>query len=368
MRTQRPHTDRTTAVIEAVTERAADALAWRVRLAQMRRREKHPLARLGLDIIISAQSEIIESHTSAALERLTHAVAPDWWWTPAVKARSGIGLTGHVVAAEGRLVWVQADNSWHGQADDADLAARSLQDLASPRAMQATSIVCVAGEGFEPRSVVASSGRRVGIAPAERLADMVYSDLEGFGSYNPDAHPRLSRRLYGAQRAASQSAGAMLNLATELDHRRWVVAHGLRLRGLDWPISVIAAGPTGIYICEPHGIDHYRAATAALEGAWHLAQISDGLDLDVVPVVLCDPHENPHQLLVDGEQRVWALPLHQAAGLIEHADRRGLRPSQIRRIRRPAPGWEYRVDVTEDGWAFEISYDFEVHDRGNPRL
>jgi hypothetical protein len=67
-----------------------------------------------------------------------------------------------------------------------------------------------------------------------------------------------------------------MNLATGLDPRRWVVAHGVRLRGLDWPISAIAAGPTGIYICEPHGIDRYRAAVAALEGAAHLAQISDG--------------------------------------------------------------------------------------------
>jgi len=368
MRAHNPHSDGITATIDAAAEWAADTLGRRVRLAQMRRREKHPLARLGLDIIISAQSEIIESHTSTALKRLTDAVTPDWWWAPAVKARSEIGLTGQVVAADGRLVWVQTDNSWHGQADDADLAAHSLLDLARSGGMKAASIVCVAGENLEPGWVVASSGRRVGVAPAERLADMVYRDLKGFNSYDPDAHPRLSRALYGTRQTASQHAGAMMNLATGLDPRRWVVAQGVRLRGLDWPISAIAAGPTGIYICEPHGIDSYRAAVAALKGAAHLAQISDGLDLNVVPVVLCDPHENPHQLLVDGKQRVWALPLQRANSLIEQADRRGLRPSQIRRIRRPAPGWEYRVDATEDGWAFEVRYDFEVHDRGNVRL
>jgi len=184
MRAHNPHTDGITATIDAVAEWAADTFARRVRLAQMRRREKHPLMRLGLDIIISAQSEIIESHTSAALERLTDAVTPDWWWAPAMKARSEIGLTGQVVAADGRLVWVQTDNSWHGQADDADLAAHSLLDLTCSGGMQATSIVCIASED-EPGWVVASSGRRVGICSAERLTDMVYRNLKGFGSYDP---------------------------------------------------------------------------------------------------------------------------------------------------------------------------------------
>jgi hypothetical protein len=73
MRAHNPHTNGITAAIDAVAERTADIFAGRIRLAKMRRREKHPLARLGLDIIISAQSEIIESHTSAALERLTDA-------------------------------------------------------------------------------------------------------------------------------------------------------------------------------------------------------------------------------------------------------------------------------------------------------
>jgi hypothetical protein len=84
---------------------------------------------------------------------------------------------------------------------------------------------------------------------------------------------------------------------------------------------------------------------------------------DVIPVVLCEPAVEAHQLELADGQRAWALPLDRAAAYIREADRAGLRRHQLRRLRNPAPGWEYRTTSNADGWSYEIRYDLWRHDR-----
>jgi hypothetical protein len=356
--------DRFSAAIDSIAERTIDAVLRHARRRLARRRERNPLARVGLDIISSARAEIIESETRDALGRLTDAVASAWWMASPVGARYTSGPTGHVVAAGGHLVWIQTDQGWRGQIDAADLAGQSLLDLAGKQDLQAKSIVCVPDEPLQPGWSTASSGRRVGVTPTDQLADMVHHELKGCGPYDPDLHPQLSRIIYSAQRVAAQRDAAMLTLATELDPCRWVVAHRVRLHGLERPIGVLAAGTTGIYVCEPQGIDRCRAASAALEGAAHLARINAGLTADVIPVVLCDRDEHPHQLQISDGQRAWALPVGRAVALIEQAHHRGLSSAQITRTRRPAPGWEYTTESDGDGWTYRVRYDHARHDPG----
>ncbi len=363
MRSRQQPTDRISAAIDSLAESATDALVSYARRGLARRRERNPLARLGLDIITSARSEIIENDTCDALERLTDTVAPDWWGARAVRARYTTGPAGHVVAAGGRLVWIETHNGWHNTIDAADLAGQSMLDLAGADALQVTSIVCVADEPLQPGWRTASSGRRVGVTPTDRLADMVHHELEGHGPYDPDLHPQLSRALYNAQQVAAQRDTAMLELATGLDPRHWVIAHDVRPHGLKRQIGILVAGATGIYVCESQGIDSYRAASTALEGAAHLARMSAGLTADVIPVVLCDEDQHPHQLQIAGGQRALALPVGHTVALIAQAQYRGLSPAQIKRTRRPAPGWEYTTESDGDSWTYRVRYDYARHDR-----
>lgn len=363
MRAYQQPADGLSAAIDSLAERAIGALARHARRGLMRKRERNPLGRLGLDIILSTRSEIIESDTCDALGRLTDAIAPGWWIARTVRARYPMCPAGHVVAADGRIVWIQTDNGWHGQTDAADLAGQSILALAGKRSLQVASIVCVTNEPLQPGWRTASSGRPVGVTSTDQLADMVHHELQGYGPYEPDLHPQISRALYSAQRVEAQRETAMLELATGLDPRRWMVAHGVRLHGLERQISVLAAGTTGIYACEPQGIDSHRAASAALEGAAHLARISAGLTADVIPVVLCDRDEPAHQLRTSDGQHAWALPIKHANALIAQTHYRGLSPAQIRRIRRPAPGWEYATESDPEGWTYRIRYDYARHDR-----
>jgi hypothetical protein len=354
--------DPITAAIDLLAERATDALASNFRRTRMRLRERDPAARLGLDIILGAQREMIDARAHETLERIPAVAVGKWWLAPGVRFAASDD-SAHVVAADGRIALIQTCCRWNERLEDADLSASSLLALADDDGLDVVAIVSVADEQLEPGWARAASGRPIAVTPTDRLADVVDRNLDGLGAYEPDLHPRLSGTLHGACVCEHQRAAALTSLAGELDPKRWLIAHGVRLPGLRWPIGVLVAGPTGIYACEAAGIDPHRAATAATSAARHLARIGRGMPADVIPVVLCEPAVEAHQLgLADG-RRAWGLALDRAATHIREADRAGLRGHQLRRLRKPAPGWEYRIAATDAGLAYEIRYDFSRHDR-----
>jgi hypothetical protein len=189
-----------------------------------------------------------------------------------------------------------------------------------------------------------------------QLANTVLGELHGRAAYDPERNPRLSRALHAARRCAQQREEAVARLMDELDDG-WLIAAGVRVPGLGRPIGVLAAGPTGVFVCEPAGIDPHNAASEAIAAACHLARISSGMGAHVTPVVLCDPTARPHQLELGDGTRAWALPVDRAAELMVSVQRAGVRGRQLRHLRRPAPGWEYRVARSAGGWACEVRYD-----------
>jgi hypothetical protein len=354
--------DPITAAIDALADRAADALSKSARTARIHLRERHPLARLGLDIILSAQHEMINTRAYEALQRIPEVASGDWWLARDVRA-PGTRDTVHVVAAAGRVAAIQVRRDWLGQLEQADLSATSLLAYAGPEELEIVAIVAAADQQADPGRALAASGHTVAITSTERLVETIVRELDGSPDYDPQTHPRLSCALHNARRRAQQRAAAMTYLACGLDQRRWLLAHGVRLPGLAWPIGVLVAGATGIYVCEAAGIDSQQAATDAINAARHLALVSRGICVQVIPVVLCDPDVDPHQLELGDGRRAWGLPLDRAATLIQQADRAGLRGRQLRRLRRPAPGWEYRIAANDNGWAYEIRYDLSRHER-----
>lgn len=357
--------DPITAAIDLLAERATDALASNFRRTRTRLRERDPVARLGLDIILGAQCEMIATRALETLERIPSVVAGKWWLAPGVRFDGG-GESAHVVAAGGRIAVIQARYAWNGRLADVDLGASSLLALADDEELDVVAIVSVADEQLEPgMRARAASGRPIAVTPTERLAEIVERDLDGLATYNPGLHPRLSRALHGARVREQQRAAALTTLVDELEPKRWLIAHGVRLPGLRRPIGVLVAGPTGIYVCEAAGIDPHRAATDATSAARHLARNGRGMRADVIPVVLSEPAVDAHQLELADGQRAWVLPLDRAATHIRAADRAGLRRHHLRRLRKPAPGWEYQIAPTEAGWSYEyeIRYDFSRHDR-----
>jgi len=355
--------DPITVAIDLLAERATDALASHFRRARMRLRERDPVARLGLDIILGAQREMIAARAIETLERIPAVAAGKWWLAPGVRL-AGTGDSPHVVAAGGRIVLIHTRYAWNGRVEDADLGASSLLALADEEELDVVAVVSVADDQIKPGWAIAASGRPIAVTPTERLAEIVDRDLGELGAYDPDLTPRLSRALHGARVREHQRAAALTLLAGELEPKRWVIAHGVRLPGLRWPIGVLLVGPTGIYVCEAAGIDPHRAATDATSAARHLARNGRGMRADVIPVVLCEPAVEAHQLELANGGRAWALPLDRAATNIRKADRAGLRRHHVRRLRKPAPGWEYRIAATGAGcWAYEIRYDLWRHDR-----
>ena len=357
--------DPITAVIDLLAERATDALASNFRRARMRLRERDPVARLGLDIILGAQREMIDTRALETLERISAVLAGKWWLAPGVRLDDG-GDGAHVVAAGGRIALIQVRYAWNGRLEEADLGASSLLALVDEEDLDVVAIVSVADEQLEPGiRARGASGRPIAVTPTERLAEIVEGDLDGLAAYDPGLQPRLSRVLHSARVCEQQRAAALTTLVGELEPKRWVIAHGVRLPGLRWPIGVLVAGPTGIYVCEAAGIDPHRAATDATSAARHLARNGRGMRADVIPVVLCDPAVEAHQLELADGGRAWGIPLDRAAAHIRAADRAGLRRHHLRRLRKPAPGWEYQIATTEAGWSYEyeIRYDFSRHDR-----
>jgi hypothetical protein len=348
-------TDGFSAAIDALVDRAAGALVAGTRRARMRWREANPIARLGLDIICSALHEIAQARAIEALEGLPQISAGDWWLAPGAAA----GVV--VVAADGALVCVDARPSWDRSPDRAELAARDLLGLLEDRDARATAVVALddarAGDRLRP-----GQAGRVAVTGIEELPILVARTLGGCWRYQRERTPRLARVLHGARRARWQRARAMTDLLDELD-RSWLVAAGVRLPGLTAQIGVLVVGPAGVFVCQPAGVAAPLAASDAVVAARRLAALSRGTGVHVTPVVLCDPGTSVCQLELSNGARAWALPVDRAAASIAAVTRQGLSARQLRRLRHPAPGWEYHVARRPAGWTYEVRYDLRTHER-----
>jgi hypothetical protein len=346
--------DRLAAAIDLVLDRAAASLAdqaWRLR---RRLQESDPLRRLGLDIILSTLDGIVEARACEALEEIPAIRAGEWWMAPGVRAPAGNPAL--VLAAAGRIVSIQAQHAWRKHLEGARLTARSLLSLVDEKHLEVAAIIAVDDERVRTRWLPTPGGYPVDVSTIGRLADTVLGDLHGRAPYDPERNPRLSRALHAARRCAQQRDQAVARLLDELGDG-WLIAAGVRLPGLAWPIGVLAAGPTGVFVCEPAGTDAHTAVPDAIVAARHLAMISRGMGAHITPVVLCDPGAPPHQLQLGDGRRAWALPVDRAADAIASVRRAGVKGHRLRRLRRPASGWEYRVAPSSRGWAYEVRYD-----------
>jgi hypothetical protein len=348
------------AAIDVLLDRAAITLARHARRARMRLRESDPLVGLGLDVILSTLQEIIETQACEALERISAIRAGDWWLASGV--RTPAGNTSLVVAASGRIISIRTDRCWYGQIDEVDRTANSLFGLVDGTVLEAIAIAAIDDETAQTGWTRAGSGRLVAVTTTGKLTELVSCALDGCGPYDPGENPRLSRALYAARRSAqqrTQAAGGLLDALRD----DWVIATGVRLPGLAWPIGVLAIGPAGVFVCQPAGISEPSGASLAVTGARHLASLSRGMGAHIVPVVLCEPGTSPHQLQCGDGSHAWALPTDKAAASIEAAGRLGISRRRLRRVRRPLPGWCYWVARSPGGWTCEVRYELSSLER-----
>jgi hypothetical protein len=342
------------AAIDVLLDHAAIRLRRHARRARMRLRESDPLVRLGIEVILSTLQEIIETRACDSLESIPAIRAGDWWL--ASGARTSAGNSALVVAASGRIVSIRPDRCWYGQLDEVERTADSLLALADSTALEAVAIAAIDDQPVQTGWRHASSGRPVAITTTARLAKLVSCELDGCGPYDPGQHPRLSRELYAARRSRQQRAQAAGCLLDALDDG-WLIATGVVLPGLAWPIGLLAIGPAGVFVCEPAGISEPGGASLAVTGARHLASLSRGMDAHIVPVVLCEPGTRPHQLQFGDGAYAWALPTDGAAASIEAAGLVGITGRRLGRVRRPVPGWCYSVARSRSGWTCEVRYE-----------
>jgi hypothetical protein len=349
------------APIDALIDRAGGALAAHARRARARWRESDPLARLGLDIIFGALREIAEARAIDVLEQLPAVSAGEWWLAPGATNRAGVV----VVAADGALVCVDARPAWDRAPGRAAAAATALLGLFEDRRARATAVIALDGARATTRSSLSGEGRSSAIASIEELPGLVACALDGRGHYRPAGSPRLARALHDARSAGRQRTRAMVGLLDELD-RSWVLAAGVRLPGLVPTVGVLALGSGGAFVCQPAGVDAALAASEAVLAARRLAALSRGTGVHFTPVVLGDPGSAAHQLELCDDGRAWALPVDRVATWIATVARRGITGAQLRRLRRPAPGWEYRLARRSSGWSYEIRYNLRTHERPEP--
>jgi hypothetical protein len=346
--------------IDRIAEHAAATLATGVRRARMWVREQDPLARLGLDIVEGAHRRMRESRMQEALARVPEVVTGEWWLAPAVHVQAGGADVVHVVAADGRLAAV----SRSARVARSEIEA-ALRPSAQADAFELLGIATVDGEAPAPRWGRDVGGNPVIIVSVADVAQVIEQELERSGPYDPERDSGLSRLLHGARIAERQRETALTLLASGLDPEQWVVAPAVPVAGLARAIDVIAIGPSGIYVCAVAGLEPERAALWAATGARAVA--GRGLSADVIPAVLFDPGRRAHQLELADGRRVWALAAEEAASRMQATGRQGPPVRRIRRVRRPAPGWEYRIATTADGLVYEVHYDTARHDRSVAR-
>jgi hypothetical protein len=161
--------DPLTAAIDKVAQRATDALADWGRRGRMRARERDPVARLGLDIILSAQQEMISARAYEALERIPAAAAGHWWTSPDVRL-AGASHRAHLVAAGPRVALIHTDYSPNGCLEEIELGVCSLLELGAHDDLDVVPILSVADEWREPSWEVTGSGLLIAVTSTEHLA------------------------------------------------------------------------------------------------------------------------------------------------------------------------------------------------------
>lgn len=331
------------AVVDELVSRWAHRVAACAEQMKERRRERDPLRRLGLAIIDSSRQSLLEARAAEAVCALAQDSSCGWWLASGV--RSGVGNRSLLIASADRFVCIHVNGLLAARE-----AASSLRALTEDSSLKAHAIVAV------EQLPISSSEPTAGMpafATVAQLPTLVGRILEQSGPYEPERHPRFSRVLYDSQVSERQRSLAMTHLLDQLA-RRWLIAENVLVPGLPAPIDVLVAGPGGVYVCAAGGIDAVAAAFTAIANAGHLAAHCRGTGVHVTPVVLAEPCTSAHQLEVSSERRAWVLPADQLAEAFRAADRSGIAVRGLRRVRRPAPGWEYRVVRTKRGWAYAI--------------
>jgi hypothetical protein len=356
-----PGVDPLTTAIDRFAKHAAASVARGVCRVRMWLREQDPAARLGLEIIVGAQRQMIDRRLQETLAQIPAIASGRWWLAPALRPADR-GPSVHMVAAGGRLVAIEMRPRWRGSAASPAVAA-SLLTHVDPGTFAAVSIVAVSDQPVQSAWSRTEFGERVLIAPIDGVAELVERQLDGARAYSPEEHSGLSRVLHGARVAAAQRSIALGSLGRDLDARQWVVAPGVHPPHVHGPIDVLAIGPTGIYVCEVAAADPERAANDAVEAACAVALNGSGLNAEVIPVVLCQSGARAHQLQLNNGQRAWVLPLDSAAAHLRQADRAGVGTRRLRRLRRPAPGWRYGLSNAPGGLVYEVRYDISRHFR-----
>jgi hypothetical protein len=345
------------AAIDVLIARAAERLSLHVAHARMRLRELDPLSRLGVQVIQSTLGEISVARACEALEQLDAVAHASWWLAPPSfvdPAADSIVLT-----AGQRVLAVTACRSWEGAVDRAARAAESLGWLMAD-GFGVSALVALDGDAIPVDAAWSSGQRRVILTTIDRLADIARSELSGAGPYRPASAPRLTEALRAARHRARLQAAATESLLGELGER-WLIAPNVRLRELAVPIGVLVVGPGGLFTCEPAAYGLTAAARSAIEASRHLAAATDGLGVHVTPIVICEAGTRARQLELTGWGRAWLLGVDGLAPAVAGVDRAGVSGWRARRLRRPAPGWQYRVARRGGGWAYEVCYDLARH-------
>jgi len=345
------------ATIDLLVAHAVRRLSVEVARAATVVRERDPICRLGVSVILSTLREMTSARACEALEQLGAVSAGHWWLAP-----SGLADTDAesiVLAAARRVLLIHPCRSWQDAVDRASDSADALARLAE-NGSEVSAIVALDAPDVPGPAIRAAGGRQVTLTTVDRLAATARIALAGCGPYQPAMTPRLTELLQaGRRRARLQTAGTERLLRRFGE--RWLIASNVRLREPDPPIGVLLAGEGGLFACEPLAGAPAAAARQALAGARRLAAASAGMRAHVTPIVICEAGTRAHQLELPGCGRVWMLGVDTLAEAVAEVKRAGVRGRRARRLKRPAPGWEYRVVRRRGGWVYEVRYDLARH-------
>lgn len=335
-------------------------IAWQQRRAAAARQARlaDPAVRVGVEVIRSARGAISEAQVADRLRAVRQA-RPEWWFAGDVDPLARIGDVDSVVATARSIVAIEVKSAWHGpeQLDQAARSAKALGRLSSGH--RALAFLVVADGDPPAQRHFAADGTPVTLVGPSFLVSAMQALIRGDGAFVPAVAPRLARQLYAAQQEADQLATAMGHCARWLAPQQWLVARHVSLMDVQGPVRLLAAGPTGIFVAEPAGIDEHAAAVRAARKARELAATLRGLRCDVVPVVLRGQRTPAAWLTTAGGDTVWGIDAAETAGHLHHtAPQAGVHAGCVSRMRSPAPGWSYDLRAGDGGsWSWSVRVD-----------
>lgn len=344
--------------------------AWQRRNAEAERRARFadPAVRVGVEVIRSAHGAISEAEVAHRLKAVREA-QPEWWFAAGVDPLERVGDVDQVVATGRSIVAIEVKSTWRGpeQLDQAARAARALGRLSGSH--RVLPFLVVVGGDQPAQRHFAADGTAVTMVGPSFLASAVQSFVRGEGAFVPSAAPRLARQLHTAEQERLQISAAMAHCARWLARSEWLVASHVSLMGVSGPVRLLAAGPTGLFVAEPAGIDEHAAAVRAARKARQLATTMGGLRCEAIPVVLRGKGTPAEWLTMASGETVWGIDATEAAGWLHHTPpRAGVQPGQVARMRGPAPGWSYELKSGDDGgWSWWVQANHETVPPSWPR-